>query len=153
MALFQIGPVRVSHSERAKIKIKVQLSLHGIFTIDSASVSGSVLFQWVYEARTLDDALTNLLETLSHLQLIKDRSDDSTVNNSHRLVSENVEPSNEDNFGKADDIAVSPVRQNYCGNTWWMICSLNWECFHFLSTGNGTGYNHWYHSITRKNWK
>ncbi|XP_073138665.1 heat shock 70 kDa protein 16 [Henckelia pumila] len=38
ISCFKIGPVGVSHSEKAKIKIEVQLNLHGIFTIDSASL-------------------------------------------------------------------------------------------------------------------
>ncbi|KAL8032838.1 hypothetical protein ABFX02_13G123000 [Erythranthe guttata] len=35
---FKIGPFRVSHEERTKIKVKLQLNLHGIFSIESASL-------------------------------------------------------------------------------------------------------------------
>lgn len=34
-----MGPFRVSHSEKMRVKIKVLLDLHGMVTIDSASVS------------------------------------------------------------------------------------------------------------------
>ncbi|KZV37170.1 heat shock 70 kDa protein 16-like [Dorcoceras hygrometricum] len=71
---FKIGPVRVSHSEKAKIKIKVHLNLHGIVTLVSAS-------------------------------LFKHLLDDSTVNNSNPLVSENGEPSIQDYSGEADGLA------------------------------------------------
>ncbi|KAL3850865.1 hypothetical protein ACJIZ3_012747 [Penstemon smallii] len=35
---FKIGPFRVSHVEKTKIKVKVHLNLHGIVTIESASL-------------------------------------------------------------------------------------------------------------------
>lgn len=35
---FQIGPFKVPHAGKAKIKVRVNLSLHGIVTIESASV-------------------------------------------------------------------------------------------------------------------
>lgn len=40
MILFtQIGPFQGSHSEKSRVKVKVQLNLHGIVTVESASVS------------------------------------------------------------------------------------------------------------------
>ncbi|XP_073302671.1 heat shock 70 kDa protein 16 isoform X1 [Primulina huaijiensis] len=71
---FQIAPVKVSHSEKAKIKIEVLLNLHGIVTINSAF-------------------------------LIEHHLDGSTLNNCHPVVFENVDPHNQDNFGKADGLA------------------------------------------------
>ncbi|KAF8414092.1 hypothetical protein HHK36_002091 [Tetracentron sinense] len=35
---FTIGPFQVSHSEKAKVKVRVQLNLHGIVTVESASL-------------------------------------------------------------------------------------------------------------------
>lgn len=37
--LFQIGPFQSTKSERAKLKVKVRLNLHGIVSLDSATVS------------------------------------------------------------------------------------------------------------------
>ncbi|XP_010278704.1 PREDICTED: heat shock 70 kDa protein 16 [Nelumbo nucifera] len=38
ISCFKIGPFQVSHTEKTKVKVKVQLNLHGIVTIDSASL-------------------------------------------------------------------------------------------------------------------
>lgn len=35
----QIGPFQSTKSERAKVKVKVRLNLHGIVSIDAATVS------------------------------------------------------------------------------------------------------------------
>lgn len=42
MSTIQIGPFRVPNVEKKKIKVKVKLNLHGIVSIDSASVSWSI---------------------------------------------------------------------------------------------------------------
>lgn len=36
--LMQIGPFQASSNEKARIKVKVQLNLHGIVTVESAMV-------------------------------------------------------------------------------------------------------------------
>lgn len=36
---FQIGPLHGSNGSKARVKVRVQLNLHGIFSIESASVS------------------------------------------------------------------------------------------------------------------
>lgn len=59
--------------------------------------------------RTLEDVMPNLLETLLLLQMIEHHLDGSTLNNSHPVVSENVDPHIQENFGKADGLAVSPA--------------------------------------------
>lgn len=35
----QIGPIQGSHSEKARVKVKVHLNLHGIVSVESATVS------------------------------------------------------------------------------------------------------------------
>ena len=35
----QIGPFQGSHSEKARVKVKVHLNLHGIVSVESATVS------------------------------------------------------------------------------------------------------------------
>lgn len=37
----QIGPFQITKSERAKVKVKVRLNLHGIVSIDTATVRPS----------------------------------------------------------------------------------------------------------------
>lgn len=37
----QIGPFQSTKSERAKVKVKARLNLHGIVSVDSATVSFS----------------------------------------------------------------------------------------------------------------
>jgi len=41
---FQIGPMLGSQGSKAKVKVRVQLNLHGIFSIDSATVSRRFYF-------------------------------------------------------------------------------------------------------------
>ncbi|KAF8391557.1 hypothetical protein HHK36_023863 [Tetracentron sinense] len=38
ISCFTIGPFQLSHSEKAKVKVRVQLNLHGIVTVESASL-------------------------------------------------------------------------------------------------------------------
>lgn len=40
----QIGPFQATKSERAKVKVKVRLNLHGIVSIESATVSNSDIY-------------------------------------------------------------------------------------------------------------
>lgn len=53
----QIGPFQTANSERAKVKVKVRLNLHGIVFIESATVSifnavslGALIFSSLLES-------------------------------------------------------------------------------------------------------
>lgn len=39
----QIGPFQASHGDESKVKVRFRINLHGIITIDSASVSAPVI--------------------------------------------------------------------------------------------------------------
>ena len=41
---FQIGPFQTSKAGRAKVKVKARLNLHGIVSVESATVSHGSLF-------------------------------------------------------------------------------------------------------------
>ncbi|KAJ4982362.1 hypothetical protein NE237_033199 [Protea cynaroides] len=38
ISCYKIGPFQISHADRSKVKVRVQLNLHGIVTVDSASL-------------------------------------------------------------------------------------------------------------------
>lgn len=40
----QIGPFEGSHSEKARIKVRVRLNLHGIFSVESATVRHLLIY-------------------------------------------------------------------------------------------------------------
>ncbi|XP_042517733.1 heat shock 70 kDa protein 16 isoform X2 [Macadamia integrifolia] len=47
---FTIGPFQISHADKSKVKVRLQLNLHGIVTVDSASID---------DPRTRDNAHVN----------------------------------------------------------------------------------------------
>lgn len=60
MSTIQIGPFRVSNDVKTKIKVKVQLDIHGIVSIHSASVSVNLhVTLLVYQIRSFDGAVSN----------------------------------------------------------------------------------------------
>lgn len=108
---FQIGPFRVSHVGKTKIKINIQLNLHGTVSIASASVSMDlyVLFMYQITSFNSDSKFYWKYWTLS-VQLLDDHGNDSTANNDNDAPSENMEPSKYESPNKANGPPVSPVK-------------------------------------------
>ncbi|XWS51876.1 hypothetical protein CRYUN_Cryun11dG0019500 [Craigia yunnanensis] len=70
---YEIGPFQGYHSERERVKVKVQLNLHGIVTVESATVS------WI--SHSLLSSYRYLISERFFLQLIEEHVDDSVTRN------------------------------------------------------------------------
>ncbi|XWS27845.1 hypothetical protein CRYUN_Cryun25bG0014800 [Craigia yunnanensis] len=102
ISCFMIGPFQCSHSERARVKVKVQLNLHGIVTIESAMLieehgDDSVTRNYTHSEMSTKEA-----------QHVTNGSEDST--------SVQSQPSHASADGKTNDKATRRLEIPVCEN-------------------------------------
>ncbi|XP_022734400.1 heat shock 70 kDa protein 16-like isoform X2 [Durio zibethinus] len=105
ISCFTIGPFQASHSERARIKVKVKLNIHGIVTVESATLIEEHVDDTVTKNYTHSEMSTK------EAQHVANGGEDGTVVQS--------KPSHASADGKTNDKATRrleiPVRENIYG--------------------------------------
>ena len=111
--VLQVGPFQVAQSEKHKVKVKPRLNLHGIVSIESASVSmkkyGCYWCCWMQIWSTFCIFVT-LFSLIPLLQLIEDEINDPVSRDTnHTDMDVDHEPASNTRSDIAHSESVSPL--------------------------------------------